>query len=84
MNGILIQEIINLVKEKISISIQLSDENEYEGGELEFKTGMNNITAPKNFNSVLLFPSYLIHRVKPVTKGTRRSLVLWISGPKFK
>ena len=48
------------------------------------KMNMNNITAPKNFNSVLLFPSYLLHRVKPVTKGTRRSLVLWISGPKFK
>ena len=71
-------------KRKISISIQLSDEKEYEGGELEFKTGMTNVQAPKNFNSVVLFPSYLLHRVKPVTKGTRRSLVLWISGPKFK
>lgn len=71
-------------KRKISISIQLSDEKEYEGGELEFKTGMDNIQAPKNVNSVILFPSYLLHRVKPVTKGTRRSLVLWISGPKFK
>ena len=71
-------------KRKISISIQLSDEKEYEGGELEFKTGMTNIEAPKNFNSVVLFPSYLLHRVRPVTKGTRRSIVLWISGPKFK
>jgi PKHD-type hydroxylase len=30
------------------------------------------------------FPSYVLHRVKPVTKGTRNSLVAWISGPEFK
>ena len=71
-------------KRKISISIQISDEREYEGGELQFKTGITEIDAPKNFNSVVLFPSYLLHRVKPVTKGIRKSLVLWISGPKFK
>ena len=34
---------------------------------------------PKNFNSVLLFPSYLLHRVRPVTKGIRKSLVLWMA-----
>jgi PKHD-type hydroxylase len=71
-------------KRKISISIQLSDESEYEGGELEFKMGQINVQAPKKINSAVLFPSYLLHRVKPVTKGKRRSLVLWISGPKFK
>lgn len=71
-------------KRKISISIQLSSDKEYEGGDLEFKTGRQIETVSKKENCAILFPSYFLHRVKPVTKGVRKSLVLWISGPKFK
>ena len=64
---------------KISYSIQLSDEDEYEGGDLEINDG-NTFIAPKKQGTVVMFPSYMIHRVSPVTAGTRWSLVIWIHG----
>ena len=72
---------------KISASVILNDD--YEGGEMEFKTvnddGEFEITniKPKT-GSVIVFPSYVHHRVKPVTKGTRYSVVAWYGGPPFK
>jgi len=61
---------------------QLSDPYEYEGGELQINTGQ--ILVPeKDKGTVIIFPSYLLHRVTPVTKGTRRSLVLSIKDPAF-
>ena len=71
----------NTLHRKISVSIQLSDPNDYEGGDLEFFTSRNIIKAPKDKGTVILFPSYFLHRVTELTKGTRRSLVVWISGP---
>jgi len=68
---------------KISMSIQLSDENDYEGGNLEFMINRSIIQAPRQKGSVILFPSYLLHRVTNVTKGTRKSLVMWFNGPPF-
>lgn len=69
----------NATGRKISYIIQLSDEHEYEGGELEVFDGNNHI-APKKQGTVVMFPSYMSHRVSPVTKGTRWSLVIWIQG----
>ena len=74
---------------KISITVQLSDDNEYEGGELLFWMGgnsleNNNITAPRGKGTVVLFPSYVVHAVKPVTKGIRKSFVLWLGGGHYK
>ena len=69
---------------KISISIQLSDPSEYEGGELQFFFKRNTVTAPKAKGTAVLFPSFFLHRVTPTTKGKRKSLVLWVSGPPFK
>jgi PKHD-type hydroxylase len=69
---------------KISISVQLSDSNEYEGGDLEIIRGGYNFIAPKKIGTIIIFPSFLVHRVKTVTKGKRISLVLWIDGPAFK
>jgi PKHD-type hydroxylase len=69
-------------KRKLSLVCQLSDPSEYEGGELQINAG--NIMIPeKDKGTIIIFPSYLLHRVTPVTKGTRRSLVLWIEGPAF-
>ena len=69
-------------RRKLSLVCQLSDPSEYEGGELQINSGR--ILIPeKEKGTVILFPSYLLHRVTPVTKGTRRSLVLWIEGPAF-
>jgi PKHD-type hydroxylase len=70
---------------KLSIVVQLSDPGDYEGGDLQFSMDNDSIlTAPKTQGSIVIFPSYLRHRVTPVTKGTRRSLVTWISGPPFR
>lgn len=69
---------------KLSVSIQLSDEKEYEGGELELLVGQESYIAPKKRGTSIIFPSYIMHRVKPVSKGIRKSLVCWIIGEPFK
>jgi PKHD-type hydroxylase len=67
---------------KLSMSVQLSDEGDYEGGELQFAD--STAPAPKQIGSLIVFPSFLTHRVKPVTSGKRKSMVSWVSGPAFK
>ena len=73
---------------KLSMTVNLNDD--YEGGNLEFATlnssrskyEVTEYTAPNNgVGSVLVFPSYVMHRITPVTKGTRYSLVAWFLGP---
>jgi PKHD-type hydroxylase len=73
----------NLIR-KLSISIQLSDSKSYEGGDLALYNGEEPILIPKEQGKLILFPSYTLHEVKPVTKGERYSLVAWITGPQFK
>jgi PKHD-type hydroxylase len=69
---------------KLSITVQLSDENSYEGGDLILHTGKDGYTNSKGQGRLLAFPSYTLHEVKPVTKGTRYSLVAWVTGKPFK
>lgn len=74
---------------KVSITVQLSNSNEYEGGDLCFWRGgdsldTNTVIAPRGKGNVVIFPSYLLHSVKPVTKGTRKSFVLWLGGGHYK
>jgi|TARA_R110000824_G_scaffold389705_1_gene585922 PKHD-type hydroxylase len=77
-----------LSKRKVSITVQLSNPSEYEGGTLElFKGGSIKgpfIEAEKKAGCVFIFPSYMMHRVTPVTKGTRKSFVLWLGGGHYK
>lgn len=68
---------------KLSLVIQLSDPSEYEGGELEILTSENPVVVDKQKGLVAAFPSYVLHRVTPVTKGTRQTLVVWCAGPDF-
>jgi PKHD-type hydroxylase len=68
---------------KLSISVQLTDENEYAGGNLEFLS-LDIPNVPRSVGSIIVFPSYLPHRVTPVTSGTRQSLVAWIHGTPFR
>jgi len=67
---------------KLSLVISISNPDTYEGGDFEFFDG----TRPdiKGQGSVLVFPSFIKHRVTPVTKGTRYSLVNWFYGEQFK
>jgi len=69
---------------KISITIQLSDPDDYIGGDLEIWTGNGLQTCARQKGSALLFPSYMLHRVTPVTSGTRKSLVLWVGGNPYR
>lgn len=65
---------------KVSVSVLLSDPNEYEGGDLQIWPGGEIKTAERVLGGVTLFPSCLLHRVTPVTKGVRKSLVFWVGG----
>jgi len=69
---------------KFSLSLLLSDPNDYQGGNLEIKTGKESIVCEQEKGIVIGFPSYTLHRVAPVTKGMRYSLVVWCTGPRFK
>ena len=69
---------------KVSVTMQLSHPHEYEGGELQLMRSQYVETAPRDFGSLIIFPSYMLHRVTSVTKGTRKSLVLWSGGVPFK
>ena len=67
---------------KISMTLLLSDPSTFEGGELEFMS--KGKTAKLQQGQAIFFASWLQHRVKPVTKGERKSLVMWFGGPPFK
>lgn len=70
---------------KLSMSLLLSDPDDFEGGEFQIKaTSDEAITLEQKQGRAWFFPSYTLHRVAPVTKGVRRSLVLWIGGPAFR
>lgn len=70
---------------KLSIALMLSDASEFEGGEFQVRISSDEpLTLETKRGRAWFFPSYVMHRVKPVTKGVRRSLVLWVGGPSFK
>jgi PKHD-type hydroxylase len=79
-----VDKTLNSVIRKISISIQLTDPSEYEGGELYLYENDKGILMSKEQGTLIMFPSYTLHEVTPVTKGERNSLVTWITGPDFK
>lgn len=73
------------VPRKLSMSLLLSDPSEFEGGEFQVKTPNDEILSLEQAKGkAWFFPSYTTHRVTPVTKGIRRSLVLWVGGPAFR
>ena len=70
---------------KLSFSLQLSDPFSHEGGTLQFPYNLvEPEVAPKARGKIIFFPSFMLHEVTPVTKGTRYSLVGWVSGPLFR
>lgn len=69
---------------KLSFTLQLCDPDDYDGGNLLLHTGKDVIDLPKNKGSISFFPSWALHEVQPVIKGTRYSLVGWLAGPRFK
>lgn len=70
---------------KVSITIQLSDETSYSGGDFEFSS--SRLVTPSEFRNqgtIIAFPSYIQHRVAPITQGVRYSLVCWMEGPRWR
>lgn len=65
---------------KLSMSVQLSSGHEYEGGRLELANADLSDIKYKDKGTVIVFPSWIGHRVTPVTKGLRKSLVTWCEG----
>lgn len=70
---------------KLTIVVQLSHPDDYEGGDLEINGGDEcHKVLDKEKGKVHMFNSQLQHRVTPITKGLRRSLQMWIGGPAFR
>jgi PKHD-type hydroxylase len=75
----------NHTPRKLSMSILLSDPSEFEGGDFQIKADSDiEKTLEQRKGRAWFFPSWVLHRVTPVTKGVRRSLVLWVGGPPFR
>lgn len=71
-------------KRKLTVVVQLSDPAAYEGGRLELWPDSSISAAPRACGQAAIFPSHVLHRVTPVTRGTRWSLTLWAHGPAFR
>ena len=70
---------------KISFSLQLSDPDDYEGGNIQFIDESNqNYIAPRQKGSLIIFDSRTKHRVCKVRSGVRKSIVGWVVGPRWK
>ena len=71
---------VGISNRKLSVVLQLSDSDDYEGGVLQMNTGASIIDVPKEKGLICFFPSFLLHRVTPLSSGLRRSLVTWLCG----
>ena len=75
----------NIISEnprKLSFTLLLNDSSEFKGGKLEFKNEKEQPTLEQG--TIIVFPSFIEHRVTPVTSGERYSAVTWMHGPNFK
>jgi PKHD-type hydroxylase len=81
-----IDKTVNKQIRKLSIVLQLTDESQYSGGELQLLNAGESkpVKLNRKQGTLLAFPSYTLHRVTPMIEGTRHSLVGWITGPNFK
>ena len=79
-----VNENIEMVR-KLSFALQLSDPDDYEGGNVQLlDEGSKNYFAPRKRGTMILFDSRTQHRVLPVKKGIRKSIVGWTVGPRWK
>ena len=67
---------------KISMTCLLSHESEFEGGELQMEKEENKVILKQG--QAVFFASFILHRVAPIIKAVRKSLVMWFGGPPFK
>ncbi|MEN8894547.1 MAG: 2OG-Fe(II) oxygenase [Yoonia sp.] len=69
---------------KLTLVLQLSTPQSYEGGDLQVMPSANVLTANRDQGCVRIFPSFSLHQVTPVTNGIRHSLTVWTHGPSFR
>jgi len=79
-----LNENVELIR-KLSFTLQLSDPDDYEGGNVQFIDDQGkSYFAPRQRGTIILFDSRAQHRVLKVTKGVRKSIVGWVVGPRWK
>ncbi len=71
-------------RRKLTVVVQLSDPEAYVGGDLDLMPGAGIFTADRAQGAATLFPSFVLHRVTPVTRGERHSLTVWCHGTPFR
>jgi PKHD-type hydroxylase len=71
-------------KRKLTLVVQLSDADTYEGGDLQMMPGAQVQTANRSRGAVIVFPSFTLHQVTPVKRGIRYSMTVWAHGPAFR
>ncbi|MEE4190656.1 MAG: 2OG-Fe(II) oxygenase [Halieaceae bacterium] len=69
---------------KISLSVQLSHSEDYKGGDIGFFYTHKERFASRERGAIVTFPSWVMHRVNPVKRGVRYSLIAWIVGPRWR
>ena len=80
---------INGKTRKLSLTLQLTDESRYEGGDFQFKSffkkkvKIDTVKSAKELGTIIIFPSFIHHQITPITHGTRESLVNWSLGKPF-
>ena len=73
-------------KRKLAMTVQLSDPKDYDGGDFEIWFGGSSspTVVPREKGDVIIFPTFNMHRVTPITRGERRCLVFWTGGRPFR
>ena len=71
-------------KRKLTLVLQLSKPNSYEGGDLEIMPGAHVLAANRDQGCASIFPSFSLHQVTPVKRGIRHSMTVWAHGPAFR
>jgi len=69
---------------KLSFSLQLTNGADYDGGDLEFFNTTPDRQAFRKLGAMVIFPSYWMHRVLPITRGQRDVVVGWVHGPSYR
>lgn len=81
-----VQEMLSPINDirKLSFTILISDQSEFKGGEFVVKNDERDLVVEElEAGTIIIFPSFLVHKVNPVILGTRKSLVGWVRGPNF-
>ena len=69
---------------KLAFTVQLSDPDSYDGGDLSFHNMQVDAQVVRKLGNMTIFPTYWLHRVSPITRGSRFAIVGWVHGPSFR